>query len=66
MSFEVPEHVRPVRDRVRRFIEERIYPVEAQLDERGDAQGRVLLRRLMDEAKAAGLWALGHPKEIGG
>jgi alkylation response protein AidB-like acyl-CoA dehydrogenase len=26
----------------------------------------VLLRRLMDEAKAAGLWALGHPKEIGG
>ena len=66
MSFEVPEHVRPVRDRVRRFIEERIYPVEAQLDERGNAQGRVLLRRLMDEAKAAGLWALGHPKEIGG
>ena len=24
------------------------------------------MRRLMDEAKAAGLWALGHPKEIGG
>jgi alkylation response protein AidB-like acyl-CoA dehydrogenase len=65
MSFEVPEHIRPLRARVRQFIEERIYPVESQLDERGDA-ARVLLRRLMDEAKAAGLWALGHPKEIGG
>jgi len=65
MSFEVPEHIRPLRARVRQFIEERIYPVETQLDERGDS-ARVLLRRLMDEAKAAGLWALGHPKEIGG
>lgn len=65
MSFEVPEHIRPLRARVRQFIEERIYPVEAQLDERGEASW-VLLRRLMDEAKAAGLWALGHPREIGG
>ena len=24
------------------------------------------MRRLMGEAKAAGLWALGHPREIGG
>ncbi len=66
MSFEVPEHVRPIRARVRQFIEERIYPVEAALDDRGDPNARALLRRLMDEAKAAGLWALGHPKEIGG
>jgi alkylation response protein AidB-like acyl-CoA dehydrogenase len=65
MSFEVPEHIRPLRARVRQFIEEKIYPVESQLDERGDAS-RALLRRLMDEAKAAGLWALGHPREIGG
>ncbi|MDX2167606.1 MAG: acyl-CoA dehydrogenase family protein [Deltaproteobacteria bacterium] len=65
MSFVVPEHVRPLRQRVRQFIEERIYPVEPQLDERGEAS-RLLMRRLMDEAKAAGLWALGHPREIGG
>ena len=52
---------------MRRFIEERIYPVEPLLDERGDADGaRACMRRLMDEAKAEGLWALGHPKEIGG
>ncbi len=33
MSFEVPEHVRPIRERVRRFIEERIVPVESLLDD---------------------------------
>lgn len=66
MSFTVPEHVRPIRERVRRFIEERIYPIEPLLDERASAAAGAALRRLMDEAKAAGLWALGHPREIGG
>ncbi len=65
MSFEVPEHIRPLRARVRQFIEERIYPIEAELDAGGEA-ARTRMRALMDEAKAAGLWALGHPKEIGG
>ena len=65
MSFSVPEHVRPLRNRVRRFIEERIYPVEPILDG-GDVDARTTLQRLMREAKAEGLWALGHPKEIGG
>jgi len=66
MSFEVPEHVRPIRARVRQFIEERVYPVESILDERGNPEAGAVLRRLMGEAKAAGLWALGHPQEIGG
>jgi alkylation response protein AidB-like acyl-CoA dehydrogenase len=65
MSFEVPEHVRPLRARVRQFIEDRIYPLEPQLEVGGEP-ARALMRRLMGEAKAAGLWALGHPKEIGG
>ncbi len=66
MSFEVPEHVIPIRQRVQQFIEERIYPVEQLLDERADDEGRATMRRLMQEAKDAGLWALGHPVEIGG
>ena len=66
MSFEVPEHVRPIRARVRQFVEERVYPVESLLDDRRAPEAGAVLRRLMDEAKAAGLWALGHPKEIGG
>jgi alkylation response protein AidB-like acyl-CoA dehydrogenase len=66
MSFEVPEHIRPLRERVKRFIEERVYPVESELDDRKDAGAVSIIRRLMSEAKEAGLWALGHPKEIGG
>jgi alkylation response protein AidB-like acyl-CoA dehydrogenase len=66
MSFEVPEHVRPIRERVRRFIEERVYPVESLLDDRHDPRAAEAMAKLMREAKEAGLWALGHPKEIGG
>ena len=65
MSFEVPAHVRPIREKVRRFVEERIYPVEAVLD-RGDDGAREVLGTLMAEAKAQDLWALGHPRELGG
>ena len=66
MSFEVPEQIRPIRARVKKFIEERIYPVESVLDERSDPEARTVMRGLMNDAKAEGLWALGHPKEIGG
>jgi len=65
MSFEVPSRVRPIREKVRRFIEERIYPVEGLIDGGGD-EARTIMLRLMAQAKADGLWALGHPKEIGG
>ena len=66
MSFSIPDHVRPIRERVQHFIEERIYPVEKILDKRGSDEARTLLKKLMSEAKEEGLWALGHPKEIGG
>ena len=66
MSFEVPEHVREVRNRVARFVEERCYPVEHLVEERGGEQGREVMRELMKAAKEEGLWALGHPSEIGG
>jgi len=66
MSFEVPESVREIRDRVERFVEERCYPVEPLVEERDDEAGRDAMRRLMQEAKEEGLWALGHPREIGG
>jgi alkylation response protein AidB-like acyl-CoA dehydrogenase len=66
MSFEVPEHVQPIRERVRRFIESEVYPAESVLDERGSDASRETMRGLMAKAKEQGLWALGHPKEIGG
>ena len=57
MSFEVPEHVIPIRERVRDFIEERIYPVEQQLDERDDA--RVARRHAAADARGEGRRPLG-------
>ncbi|MEO5874849.1 MAG: acyl-CoA dehydrogenase family protein [Streptosporangiaceae bacterium] len=62
MSFEVPASVRPVRDAVHAFMTERVEPAESAIDE-GD--GEVLLD-LQRQAKAEGLWALGHPRELGG
>ena len=65
MSFEVPEHVLPIREKVREFIETRVYPVEPLFENRGDESDRAM-RELMQAAKEEGLWALGHPKELGG
>src|SRR5260370_740903 len=66
MSFSVPEHARPLRARVLRFVEEHLYPVEQVLEDGYSEGARATMARLMREAKDAGLWALGHPKEIGG
>src|SRR5882757_6664810 len=65
MSFEVPEHVRPVRDAVYAFITERWEPAEPIL-QRMDEEAAALIRDLQRQAKAEGLWALGHPNELGG
>ena len=66
LNLSIPEHIEPLRNKVLKFIEERIYPQEEALFET-DRDGRAgTMRALMKEAKAQGLWALGHPEEIGG
>jgi alkylation response protein AidB-like acyl-CoA dehydrogenase len=65
MSFDVPDQVRPVRDAVERFMRERVEPAEPELHQ-GDEAARDLLRDLQRQAKEEGLWALGHPTELGG
>ncbi|MGB3302013.1 MAG: acyl-CoA dehydrogenase family protein [Gordonia sp. (in: high G+C Gram-positive bacteria)] len=65
MTFEVPEHIRPLRDQVYEFITELVEPAEDELHA-GDAASRAKLAELQAEAKRRGLWALGHPKDIGG
>lgn len=64
-GFAVPDHVRPVRDAVLEFVRTRVEPAEPAL-EAGGPDADALLRELQAEAKAAGLWALGHPRELGG
>jgi acyl-CoA dehydrogenase len=66
MSFEIPEHTREIRQRVQDFIESKVYPAEPLFETRGSEEATTALRELMAQAKEAGLWALGHPKEIGG
>jgi alkylation response protein AidB-like acyl-CoA dehydrogenase len=56
----------PLRRQVKEFVEQRIYPVENVLHGPDRTRANLTMVRLMDEAKAAGLWALGHPREIGG
>jgi alkylation response protein AidB-like acyl-CoA dehydrogenase len=67
LNLSIPSHIKPLRQKVLEFIEQEVYPAESILlenkveERRGD-----VMSGLMQKAKDAGLWALGHPKEIGG
>lgn len=52
-----------IRTQVQDFITHDVIPAEPHLDA---ANGGAPLRALKDRAKAHGLWALGHPAELGG
>ena len=58
LNLSIPEHIRPLRTKVLNFIEQEIYPVEAELvsDKVASRRGDVL-KGLMNSAKAQGLWA---------
>jgi alkylation response protein AidB-like acyl-CoA dehydrogenase len=56
---------RALRTRMRRFIDDQVIPAEPALG-REDGEAAATMRRLKEAAKREGLWALGHPKEIGG
>jgi alkylation response protein AidB-like acyl-CoA dehydrogenase len=56
---------RALRTRMRRFIDEQVIPAEPALG-REDGEAAATMKRLKEAAKREGLWALGHPKEIGG
>jgi alkylation response protein AidB-like acyl-CoA dehydrogenase len=64
-GFSVPQHVRPLRDEVLHFVEDLVYPAEPVLHGAGE-DAASLMRELQAEAKKRSLWALGHPKELGG
>jgi acyl-CoA dehydrogenase len=62
-GFEPTEEVAQLRDRVRRFVDEEVVPVEGDLL---DLSRSETLSGLMASAKDQGLWALGHPSTMGG
>ncbi len=67
-SYGLTDEVRSIRERMRKFIEEEVIPAEAAIEaemEEGDRSAGTI-SRLKESAKRQGLWALGHPEEIGG
>jgi acyl-CoA dehydrogenase len=64
-SYGLTDDVRALRERVKKFINEEVIPAESLLM-REDKEADHVLANLKQSAKQQGLWALGHPQEIGG
>ncbi len=65
MVDQLSPELRELKDRMKSFINDVVIPVEPTLMKEDDEATRVA-QDLKDQAKEAGLWALGHPTEIGG
>ena len=61
LSLTIPEHVKPIRDKVLNFIEEKIYPIENEMHEADVKDRREKMRGLMQQAKDADLWQAIEP-----
>jgi alkylation response protein AidB-like acyl-CoA dehydrogenase len=71
-SYGLTDEVRSLRERMRKFIDEEVIPAEPAIEAEAEGRdGKVdrsggTIGRLKESAKRQGLWALGHPEEIGG
>ncbi len=68
MDFSLSPEVEALRARIRRFVDERLIPLEADranFDEHENI-APAILARLRGEAKAEGIWALQMPLSLGG
>jgi alkylation response protein AidB-like acyl-CoA dehydrogenase len=64
-SFGLTEEWSQLREQFRRFINEEVIAAEPILDEESE-RSAAKIDELKTAAKRHGLWALGHPEEIGG
>jgi alkylation response protein AidB-like acyl-CoA dehydrogenase len=65
MVDQLPEELRALKTQLKTFINEVVIPSEPELMSE-DANSERVAAELKTQAKEAGLWALGHPSEIGG
>ena len=65
VGYSIPEHVKPLRQRVLDFIERHVYPFEPLFFE-GGPEAKAEQARLIALCKEEGLWALAHPTSMGG
>jgi acyl-CoA dehydrogenase len=64
---DLTDEVRELRRQMRCFIDDELIPAEPVLGDEAEQVGtREAIEGLKASAKEQGLWALGHPKEIGG
>jgi alkylation response protein AidB-like acyl-CoA dehydrogenase len=66
MDFDPPEAVRPLLERIEKFVADVVIPAEPEVLERGFAASDALLNDLRARCKAAGLWGPQLPAELGG
>jgi alkylation response protein AidB-like acyl-CoA dehydrogenase len=66
VGFGLAPELEELRERMRRFIDGEVIPAESVLDGEDELASGAAMAELKAEAKRRGLWALGHPEEIGG
>src|SRR5262245_60411618 len=66
MDFDPPESVRPLLDRMEKFVADVVIPAEPAVFERGFAAAKPLLDDLRAQVKAARMWGPQLPTELGG
>jgi alkylation response protein AidB-like acyl-CoA dehydrogenase len=65
MPAPITDELRDLLGRVREFIDDEVIPAEPLLRQ-ATLDSLVEMERLKSDAKERGLWALGHPKDLGG
>jgi alkylation response protein AidB-like acyl-CoA dehydrogenase len=66
MDFDPPETVRPLLERIAKFVADVVMPAEEEVMHRGWIEAGGLLESLRGKCKQAGLWGPQIPSELGG
>ncbi|MEW6337701.1 MAG: acyl-CoA dehydrogenase family protein [Acidobacteriota bacterium] len=66
MDFEIPERTREALDLIRRFVDNELLPMEPAFLTRPFRSLLPEIGKRRDEVRRMGLWAPGHPRELGG
>jgi len=66
MDFDPPETVRPLLEKIEKFVADVVMPAEAEVLEHGFVVAEPRLAELRAQVKAAGMWGPQLPKDVGG
>ena len=66
MNFDPPDRVKPLLERIERFVADHVVPAEHDVLERGFTAAGPQLENLRAKCKADGLWGPPFPQALGG